>query len=51
MDPHGTVIDVIVTCSSAVPLTDDGEAAGHGERGHVQDCGAGETADATEQGP
>lgn len=29
---------------------DDREAAGHGERGHVQDCGAGKAAYAKEQG-
>lgn len=34
----------------ATALIDDGEAAGHGERGHVQDRGAGEAADAKEQG-
>lgn len=34
----------------AIVLIDDREAAGHGERGHVQDRGAGEAADAKEQG-
>lgn len=36
--------------SSGLLSTDDREAAGHGERGHVQDRGAGEAADAKEQG-
>lgn len=39
-------LSVIVTV-----FIDDREAAGHGERGHVQDRGAGETADAKKQGP
>lgn len=47
-------VDVVIATSrqrvTLLLFTDDGEAAGHGERGHVQNRGAGEAADAKEQG-
>ena len=47
MSSHHRVTFSLLTVASI----DDGEAAGHGERGHVKDRGAGEAADAKEQGP